>query len=116
MQSHNKAVLLSLWSDKMLPENLLIISKQLDSVQDDKLETLILFKLKSPVLTLIFSLFLGCFGVDRFYLGDVILGILKIIFGAFTFGIWYFLDFFLTYKKSKQINFNKTINMINLVS
>jgi len=39
-----------------------------------------------------FSLFLGVLGVDRFYMGQVWLGILKLIsFGGF--GIWWLIDF-----------------------
>lgn len=45
--------------------------------------------------TWILSLLLGHLGVDRFYLGYVGLGILKLITGG-GFGIWYLIDLVLT--------------------
>lgn len=46
----------------------------------------------SYVVALVLSYLLGYFGVDRFYLGYIATGILKLItFGGF--GIWYFVDF-----------------------
>lgn len=49
---------------------------------------------KSWVATLIFSILLGCLGVDRFYLGYIGLGILKLItFGGF--GVWWLIDLIL---------------------
>ena len=42
-------------------------------------------------LTLILAVFLGAFGIDRFYAGRIGLGILKLIFAG-GFGIWVILD------------------------
>jgi TM2 domain-containing membrane protein YozV len=54
---------------------------------------------KKFITTLLFSVFLGYLGVDRFYMGYVGLGILKIITCAGC-GIWYIIDIILIATKS----------------
>ena len=50
---------------------------------------------KSFMVTWLLSLFLGCFGVDRFYLGKVGTGLLKLLtFGGF--GVWALIDLVIT--------------------
>ena len=47
--------------------------------------------LKSKVVALILSIFLGELGIDRFYLGYIGTGILKLITCG-GFGIWWLID------------------------
>ncbi len=42
-------------------------------------------------VTLILSIFLGYLGIDRFYVGQIGLGVLKLLTGAGC-GIWYIID------------------------
>ena len=47
--------------------------------------------MKSKVVALILSIFLGELGIDRFYLGYIVTGILKLITCG-GFGIWWLID------------------------
>ena len=47
--------------------------------------------MKSKVVALILSIFLGELGIDRFYLGYIGTGILKLIICG-GFGIWWLID------------------------
>jgi len=60
---------------------------------------------KDPTTMLIISFFVGEFGVDRFMLGDVGLGVLKLL----TFGgclIWWIIDMVTIQNRVREINFN----------
>jgi TM2 domain-containing membrane protein YozV len=58
---------------------------------------------KDPAISLILSLTFGSFGIDRFYIGNVILGILKLItFGALF--IWTIIDWFLITNATRKAN------------
>ena len=85
---------------------------RLDKIPDDKITSLALVELKNPIIGLVLGLFFGGFGVDRFYKGDIGLGILKFlsIFIAIGF-IWVVVDWFLVYKGIQRDNFMK-LNMV----
>ena len=58
---------------------------------------------KDPVTILVISLFLGGLGVDRFVLGQTVLGLLK-LFTLAGCGVWWFVDLFLIMGATKDIN------------
>lgn len=47
---------------------------------------------KSRTVASVLGFFLGGFGIDRFYLGNVGLGVAKLLVGWLTFGIWPLID------------------------
>ena len=66
------------------------------------------FSIKDPVVILIISIFLGGLGIDRFMIGDIGLGVLKLLtFGVF--GIFTIIDWFLISGRTKEKNFNQVM-------
>lgn len=62
-------------------------TKQILSLEDKNLNNNALFmlNLKSPKMALILGIFLGSFGVDRFYKGNILLGIIRLLGGVISY-------------------------------
>ena len=110
---------------------------KLNDTQRDKFhQTMSFIKLKSPIVGLILGLLFGGLGVDRFYKGNIGLGVLKIIllivsyslfFGGFLgvvvvgglmlflFAVWVVADFFFVYKGIKKDNLAKVMTALSNV-
>lgn len=73
------------------------IEKQLSANQLNNL------RFKSPGLALFLSLFFGCLGLDRLYIGHIGLGILKFL-TAGGFGFWWLIDLFLIREAARREN------------
>ena len=59
---------------------------------------------KDPTIVLLISIFLGQFGIDRFFVGDTMLGVLKLITCGGC-GIWTIIDWFLIMGVAKDKNY-----------
>lgn len=90
-------------------EKMPILKNKLKDADDNKLDNILLGKRHNPMLILLMSVLLGGVAVDRFMIGDIGLGVAKLLFGWLTFGIWWIIDIFLCYKKAKEINLNNIL-------
>lgn len=91
------------------PSAIPLLRKKLEQADEDTFLALQACDLKDPTILLLLSIFLGELGVDRFMIGDIGMGILKLMtFGLC--GILYIVDIFLIMKRTKEKNF-ATISM-----
>jgi TM2 domain-containing membrane protein YozV len=57
-------------------------------------------KIEKNMFVWVFCFLLGAFGVDRFMRGKIGSGVVKLLFGWFTFGIWWFVDWLIALIKA----------------
>lgn len=96
---------------KNLPEDkTMIIRQRLEDTDESKWPIISTIQFKSTTTALILSIFLGYLGIDRFYIGDTLKGVLKLITGG-ACGIWVIIDWFLISKATREKNYDK-INTI----
>jgi TM2 domain-containing membrane protein YozV len=79
------------------------IRDRLLELDDSKWFMLQTLQFKDPVLALILSVLVGYLGIDRIFVGDVGLGILKLITCG-GLGIWVFVDWFLIMGIAREKN------------
>ena len=79
------------------PGKVIFLKEKLLAMDESKFSLLSAVKLKNPSTILLFSIFLGFLGIDRFMIGDTGMGALKLLFcGVFvilymmgiTFMVW----------------------------
>lgn len=109
-------------------DNMIIFQDHLKEASDECMAEFMSVPLKSKTATLLFSIFLGGIAVDRFFIGDVGVGVVKLIFrlvATFLSGIpvlgwilslssliWCIADIFITYKITKEINYDRLIAVL----
>ena len=90
------------------PEKLIYMKNKMLDLDPKSFDFVSTTKLKSPNTVWLFSIFLGIFGVDRFMIGDIGKGILKLLtFGGCT--LFFFYDIFAISNRVKKLNFENII-------
>ncbi|HHX00593.1 MAG TPA: TM2 domain-containing protein [Acholeplasmataceae bacterium] len=97
---------------KYFPNNkVMMLRDRLLQADESKYSLLLSLDLKEPTTMLLISIFLGYLGIDRFMLGDIGMGILKLLtFGLC--GVLTIVDWFLISDKTKEQNLNKIMQIL----
>ena len=82
------------------------IRERLMNLDDSKWVMLQSVSLKDPQTALIISIFLGSYGIDRFFIGDTGKGVGKLLTCG-GLGIWTIIDWFSIQKATRQKNYDK---------
>ncbi len=104
MESQKVNALMFALGKNIPQERVYELQQALISAPDERYGILAAYPAKDPVVVTLMSVFLGTMGIDRFMIGDIGLGLLKL----FTFGvcgIMWFVDLFLVGKRAKEKNF-----------
>lgn len=88
------------------PYHLRLLKPRLKKVDSRQFKQIRILTFHDPIIILILSLIGGFFAVDRFVIGDIGLGLLKLVtLGGL--GIWVIVDYFLIMNVTKERNFRK---------
>ncbi len=79
------------------------IRQRMLELDDSRWITLQSLQFKDPTTSLLISIFVGYLGIDRFYIGDVGLGIAKLLTCG-GFSIWTIVDWFLIMDATRDKN------------
>lgn len=102
MEQHQVEQLIAIYGNKLPFESIFSIKEQLKNM-DYSTASIILAQAKDPTITIILSVIVGSLGIDRIYIGDIGLGILKLITCGGC-GLWWLIDLFLIMDATKQRN------------
>lgn len=92
-------------------EQVQYIRQRLEALPEQQLSMLYAISFQDPMMMLIISLFGGSLGIDRFLLGQVGLGIGKLLTCGGC-GIWAIVDWFLIMDATRQSNAQKLFAVI----
>ena len=85
---------------------LMEMAASLDDSERDRFISLVQNETQNPVVMYGWNAWLGFLGVDRFLVGDILAGFLKLItLGGF--GIWVIIDCFLIGNRTREKNYEK---------
>ncbi len=92
-------------------EKIMYLKDKLRTMDEEKFSLISTIDLKDPTTLLLISIFLGTFGIDRFMMGDIGMGILKLLTAGLC-GILTIIDWFTISKRVKELNFNNVMALI----
>jgi len=88
---------------KLPVECINMLREKLLACEDQSYAYMLMSQLKDPTISLVLSIVVGGWGIDRFYIGDVGMGIGKLLTGGGC-GIWWLIDLFLIMDATRKKN------------
>lgn len=102
MEQQQVEQLIAIYSNKLPLEAIHVIKDKLLTM-DYNAASIILAQAKDPTISILLSVLVGSLGIDRIYIGDTGLGIIKLLTCGGC-GIWWLIDLFLIINATKQKN------------
>lgn len=108
MEPYQANQLLMVYGSKLPSASFPMVKERLEQL-DDPMANMLLAQLKDPTISLVLSILLGGYGIDRIYIGEVGLGILKLLTCG-GLGVWWLIDLFLIMERTRENNLNQLMN------
>ena len=102
MEQQQVEQLIAIYCNKPPLEAIHVIKDKLLTM-DYNAASIILAQAKDPTISILLSVLVGSLGIDRIYIGDTGLGIIKLLTCGGC-GIWWLIDLFLIINATKQKN------------
>lgn len=112
MEQQKIDFILATCRDKFKPMQLQQVLQMLKDADDSKYPFVQSIDFKDPNTALIISIFAGGWGIDRFYLGDTAMGVVKLLTGGGC-GILWLIDIFSIADKARDYNFQQVQMALN---
>jgi TM2 domain-containing membrane protein YozV len=110
MEQRQADQLIMMYSSKLSPEYIPTIREKLMEMEYSTAMAAFT-DIKDPTISIVLSILVGELGIDRFYIGDIGLGIGKLVTGGGC-GIWWLIDLFLIMGATKQRNSEKVMQTL----
>lgn len=88
---------------KFIKSDFITLKEKLENADEEKTMAVLTTQLKSPSVTFALNWFAGYFGFHRFYIGDVVGGIVELLTLG-LFGILSFIDLFVIMGRTRNQN------------
>lgn len=109
MDENKVGLFMSVHADKFKPEQMPLVKKKLQELSEEKYAVVQSLPYKNPKIMLVLSFFLGHWGIDRFMLEDMPMGIVKLLTCGGS-GILTVIDWVLIMDKTRDYNYQKFLN------
>jgi TM2 domain-containing membrane protein YozV len=103
MDSRSVDLFVGMHHEKFNAGDLFYVKKVLTDLDDSKSGYVHGITFQEPTVILLIAVF---FGLERFFLGQIGLGILKLI-TLWGFGLWWFIDIFTAKSRTRKYNLDK---------